>query len=94
MNREGITESDLPRTVNILMDCYRYAYVLNKLLFIFAGESTVHGTSTTSTMGYREATTASATTTATTSSGIIASTETTNQGLAPEFTLPQSLPRP
>ena len=30
MNKEGITENDLPRTVNILMDCYRYAYVLNK----------------------------------------------------------------
>ena len=30
MNKEGITENDLPRTVNILIDCYRYAYVLNK----------------------------------------------------------------
>ena len=40
----------------------------------------MRGTSTTSTMGYREATTASATTTGTTSLGFAASTETTNQG--------------
>ena len=49
-------------------------------LIFFAGHSTGYGTPTTSTPGYREATSASATTTATTSSGSIASTDTLSEG--------------